>query len=98
MQAPLNRYRLEHLKLLREKARDNGGWIARSGVYATEKANSYANYVYPKNQHKHLKPRDALLEIQCNPVDGFSVPHLRICPLTMQYVTKLFYTPRINDN
>ena len=51
--------------------------IAHPGLYATEKANSYANDFYPNNQNMHLNPRDALLEIQLKPVDGFSVPHLQ---------------------
>ena len=48
MQASLNRYQLEHLNLFRKKSRDQGGRIACLGVDATEKSNSYANYVYPK--------------------------------------------------
>ena len=47
--------------------------MTRLGVDATKKANFYANYVYSNNQHVHLKPRYSLLEIQCKPVDGFSV-------------------------
>ena len=46
MQASLICYRLEHLNLLREQARDKGGHIEHLGVYATEKYNSYANDVY----------------------------------------------------
>ena len=60
-----------------KQARDKGGSISCPGVDSTEKANSYANYVYPNNQHMYLKPRYVLLTIQCNPVDGFSVPHFR---------------------
>ena len=56
MQASLNRYWLEHIKPLREQVRAKGGRIARLGVDATEKANSYANDIYPKTQHMYLKP------------------------------------------
>ena len=77
MQASLNGYRLEHLNLLIEQARDKGGRIARSVIDSTEKSNSYANGVYPNNQHVHLNPRYALLEIQCKLVDGISFPHFR---------------------
>ena len=98
IQAPLNCYRLDHLKISREQARDKSGWIARLGLYATEKDNIYANDFYPNNQHMHLKPIYALLAVQCKPVYEFSVPHLRIFPLTMKYVTKVLYTPRINGN
>ena len=76
MQTSLNRYLLENLNLLIEQVKDKGVQISRLVVDATEKANSYAHYVYPKNQHMHLKPRDALLEIQFKPVDGSSVSHL----------------------
>ena len=69
MKASLNSSRLENLNLPREQVRAKGGRIARSGVDATEKANIYANDVYPKNQHVHLNPIDALLAIQCKPVD-----------------------------
>ena len=41
------------------------------GVAATEKSNSYANDVYPNNQHMNLSTRDVLLEIKYNPVDVF---------------------------
>ena len=67
MQASLNRYWLEYLKILREQDRAKGGRIARSIVDAIEKANSYSNDVYPSNQHMHLNPRDALFSIQCKP-------------------------------
>ena len=75
MQASLNRYWFNHINILREQVRSKGGRIVCLGVDATEKSNSYNNGVYPNNQHIHLKPRYALLAIQCNPVDGFSVPH-----------------------
>ena len=68
MPASLNRYWLEHLNLLREQARAKGGRIVHSVVDGTEKSNSYANDVYKNNQHIHLKPRDAFLEIQCKPI------------------------------
>ena len=77
IQASLHCYRLEHLNLLREQARAKGGRIARSGVDATETANSYYNDVYPNNQNMHLNPRDAQLAIQCKPVGRFSVPHFQ---------------------
>ena len=56
---------------MREQDRTKGVQIARLGVYETEKYNSYANDVYPKNQHVHLKPKYSRLEIQCKPVDAF---------------------------
>ena len=77
IQASLNPYQLKHLKLLREKARNKGGQIVHLGVDSTEKSNSYANDVYPNNQHMYLSPRDALLSIKFNSVDGFSFPHFR---------------------
>ena len=77
MKALLNRYRLDYINILREQAMSKGGWIARSGVDATKKYNSYANDVYPNNQYMHFNPRDTLLVIKLNPVDEFSVPHLR---------------------
>ena len=87
MQSSLNRYRLERLNLFREQSRDKGIQIARLVVDTTEKYNSYANDVYPKNQHMHLNPRIAILAIQFKTVDGFSVPHFRcvlrkcnVCP------------------
>ena len=92
MKASLNSSRLENLNLPREQVRAKGGRIARSGVDATKKSNSYANDVYPKNQHMHLNPRYALLVIQCKPIVGFSVPHFQMCHLAMLYVTKVFYT------
>ena len=98
MQASLNFYWLENLNQLMKQARDKGGRIAHSGVDATEKANSYANNVYPNNRHIHFNPRDALFVIQYNPADEFSVPHFRMCPFTMQYVPKVLYTPRMNFN
>ena len=98
VQASLNCYRLCHINLLREQASAKGGRISRSGLYATEKSNSYANDVYPNNQHMHLNPRYALLAIQCEPIDGFSVPCFQMCPSTIQHLPKLFYTPRINVN
>ena len=76
MQASLNIYRLDNLNLLIEQARDKGGWIARLIVDLTKKSNTYANEVYTKNQHMHLKPIDALLEIKYKPVGGFSVSNL----------------------
>ena len=79
MQASLNPYWLDHIKLLREQARNKGGHIARSGVDANEKSNSYANDVYPKNQHMYLNPRDALLEIQCKPLMGFQFHIYYVC-------------------
>ena len=48
LQASLNRFQFEHLKLFIEQARDKCGRIARLGLYTTEKANSYANYFYKK--------------------------------------------------
>ena len=84
MKASLNHYRLEHLNLLIEQARAKGGRIACLGLDETEKYNSYANYVYPNNKHMHLNSRDALLAIQCNLIDIFSVLHFRMCLLTMQ--------------
>ena len=92
IQAFLNSYQLDHLNLLREKFKAKGGRIARSGVDETKKSNSYANDVYPKNQHMHLNPRYALLVIQCKPIVGFLVPHFQMCHLAMLYVTKVFYT------
>ena len=77
MKASLNSSRLENLNLPRGQVRAKGGRIARSGVDATEKANIYANDFYPNNQHRHLNPRYALLEIQRKPADRFSVPHFR---------------------
>ena len=74
---------------MREQARAEGWRISRFVVDATEEANICTNDVYPKNQHMHLKLRDGILEIQCKPVDGFSVSNFRMCPLTMQYVTKV---------
>ena len=71
IQESLNNYPLKHLNLFREQVRYKGGWIARSGVDATEKDNSYANDVYPNNQHVHLKPIDSCLAIQFKPVDAF---------------------------
>ena len=59
VQASQNRYWLGHLNILREQVRDKGGRISRLGVDSTKKANSYANNVYPKNQHMYLHPRDA---------------------------------------
>ena len=44
-------------------------------IHANEKANSYTNHVYINNQRVNLKPRDALLALQCNPVDGMPVLH-----------------------
>ena len=76
-QESLNHYWLEYIKILREQTRYKGVQIARSGLYATEKANSDANEVYPSNQNMNSKPRDELLEIQYKPVDVFSVPYLR---------------------
>ena len=96
MQASLNHYQLDNINVLREQARAYGGRIAHSVVYSTKIYNSYANDVYPNNQHMHLNPRDAILEIQYNPVDGFLVPHLQMCPSTIQYMPKVMYTPRIN--
>ena len=64
MQASLNYYWLEHLNLLREQARAKGELIARLGVDETEKANIYANDVYPNNQHMDFNSRGALLAIQ----------------------------------
>ena len=60
MQESLNRFWLEHINLLREQVRAKGGRITHSGVDATEKSNSYANDVYPNNQHMHLKPIDKI--------------------------------------
>ena len=77
MQALLNHYWLEHLNLLREQVRSKGGHISNLVVDATEKANIYANDIYPKNQHMYLNSRDALLTIQCKYVDGFSVPRFQ---------------------
>ena len=71
IQESLNNYPLKHLNLFREQVSYKGGRIALSGVDATEKDNSYANDVYPNNQHVHLKPKYSRLEIQCKPVDAF---------------------------
>ena len=60
MKASLNYYWLEHLKIFIEQERDKGERIARKGVDANEKDNSYANDVYPNNQHMHLKPIDKI--------------------------------------
>ena len=98
MKASLNHYRLEHLNLLIEQARAKGGRIACLGLDETEKYNSYANYVYPNNKHMHLNSRDALLAIQCKPVDGFFISIFLMCPSTMQYVPKVLYTPKRNGN
>ena len=77
MQASLNRYRLKHINLLREKVRAKGGRVTCSGLDATEKYNSYVNDVYTNNQHMHLNTRDAISEIKCNPVYGISVLHFQ---------------------
>ena len=77
MQASLNHYQLDNINVLREQARAYGGRIAHSVVYSTKKYNSYANDVYPNNQYMHFNPRNTLLVIKLNPVDEFSVPHLR---------------------
>ena len=63
MQASLLCYRLKHLKILIEHVRSKGGRISRPVVYADEKANSYANDLYPNNQHMHLNTRYELLSI-----------------------------------
>ena len=77
MQASLNRYRLNDLKLFRSQARAKGGRIARSVVDATEKSNSYDNEINTNNPHMNLMPRYSILSIQCKPVDRFSVPNLQ---------------------
>ena len=60
MQAPLNRYQLQHLNLLIEQSRSKGERMTHLGAYTNEKANSYANGIHPNNQHVHLNPRYAL--------------------------------------
>ena len=47
------------------------------GLNTKEKANSYANYVYPNNKHMYLKPKDALLALKYKPVDEFLVSYFQ---------------------
>ena len=47
------------------------------GVNTKEKANSYANDVYPNNKHMYLKPKDALLALKYKPVDEFLVSYFQ---------------------
>lgn len=69
----LNSCRLCHLKCLRESGRQ----ATREGQRARTRANDYANVIYANDQHLHPKPKDALLAIQCHPVEGMPVPHFK---------------------
>ena len=65
LQNDLNSYRLVHLRRLKQSRID------------IIKANEYQKQVYNNGIHLHPHPKDALLCIQCPPVDGFQVPHMK---------------------
>ena len=65
LQNDLNSYRLSHLRRLEDSRID------------IRKANEYRKKVYNNGIHMHPHPKDALLCIQCPPVDGFHVPHMK---------------------
>jgi hypothetical protein len=73
----------------------------REGQRARTRANDYANVIYANDQHLHPKPKDALLAIQCHPVEGMPVPHFK-CILRECRNCPKYYIPeekeRIGNN
>ena len=41
------------------------------------KTNEYRKEVYKDEKHVHPHPKDTLRLIQCPPVDGFQIPHMK---------------------
>ena len=65
LQNDLNSYRLTHLRRLEK---------SRIDIIST---NNYRKQIYKDEKHVHPHPKDALRLIQCPPVDGFQVPHMK---------------------
>ena len=65
LQNDLNSYRLTHLRRLEK---------SRIDVTST---NNYRKHIYKDEKHVHPHPKDTLRLIQCPPVAGFQVPHIK---------------------
>jgi hypothetical protein len=76
MQSSLNSYRSVFLQRLTREA-SNYPVQSRSQEVARTRALLYKNVVMPNGKPLHEKPKDALLAIQCKPVEGFSIPHFK---------------------
>ena len=65
LQSDLNQYRLSHLHRLEKSKIDS------------VRTKEYRQTIYKNNKHIHSHPKEALLTIQCPPVFGFQVPHMK---------------------
>ena len=65
LQNDFNSYRLYHLRPL-EKSRID-----------ITNTNNYRKQIFKDGKHIHPHPKDALQLIQCPPVEGFQVPHMK---------------------
>jgi hypothetical protein len=88
MQSSLNNYRSILLKRLEREA-SNFPERSRNRAGALARALFYKNEVLLNDKALHGKPKDALLAIQCEPIEGLSVPHfncvIRTCHQCPKY-------------